>query len=83
MGNEMDQDKLAEEWAAALSESDDEDQDLDVTNGGDSALDDMLPGDESGDMDQDALADEWAQALAKDEGESLKKEKRQSLKNSL
>jgi len=59
-----DQDKLAEEWAAALAEDNlniDEDSQAEEGN--------------KDDADQDALADEWAKALAAEEEEKLKKEK--------
>ena len=58
---DADQDKLAEEWAAALSK--------DEAAGGDAAA--AKPAGE------DALADEWAAALADQEAEGIKKEKEQ------
>ncbi|THB69433.1 MAG: flagellar motor switch protein FliN [Desulfovibrio sp.] len=71
MGNEMDQDQLAEEWAAALSEDGEETPDEPL-------LDEALPEDESPVGDDQALADEWAKALADDEGDAMQKEKQQT-----
>lgn len=62
--DDIDQDELAAQWAAAL-EDDDE---------GDAAS----PADAGGAGDDDALAAEWAAALAADEQASIKKEKEQS-----
>ena len=59
------QDKLAEEWAAALEAQEDSEAE---TGGGDAG---------SGDVDNDKLAEEWAAALAGDEQQDLKKEKEQ------
>ena len=59
--NDMDQDKLAEEWAAALSEQEEDQESPESADGEGEA----------------ALADEWASALASQEEESLKKEKEQ------
>ena len=60
------QDKLAEEWAAALeAQEDSETADAGGAAGGDAA-------------DNDKLAEEWAAALAGDEQDDLKKEKEQS-----
>ena len=56
------QDKLAEEWAAALAKED---------SGEDAELND------SASSDDDRLAEEWAAALADDEQKQLKKEKEQ------
>ncbi|WP_029896647.1 flagellar motor switch protein FliN [Desulfohalovibrio reitneri] len=62
MGDEMDQDKLAEEWAAALGAEEEEDgEGLDL-GGGES---------------EQNLADEWAAALADQEEDGIKKEKEQ------
>ena len=62
MGNEMDQDALADQWAAALEEQED---------GGEAA-------DSGGGEGDQGLADEWAKALAEDEGNQVEKEKEQS-----
>ena len=59
------QDKLAEEWAAAL-EAQEETETAET------------PGDAGGEaVDNDKLAEEWAAALAGDEQDDLKKEKEQ------
>ena len=72
MGNEKDQDALAEEWAAALEESGDTDAAADAA-----AM--MGGGSDSGEtVDDDALAEEWAAALASEEETSIQKEKSQS-----
>ncbi len=64
--NDTDQDKLAEEWAAALEEQEEQPQDSSQ---------------ESQDQDQEKseqdLADEWAKALATEEEENLKEEQEQ------
>ncbi|RQD66718.1 MAG: flagellar motor switch protein FliN [Desulfonatronovibrio sp. MSAO_Bac4] len=61
-----DQDKLAEEWAAALSDQDDsEENEEPMDQGADSPEDD------------EALADEWAAALAAEEEDKLVDEKKQ------
>ena len=57
------QEKMAEEWAAALSG---EDSGTDGDTGGSDSL-----------SDDDHLADEWAAALAEDEQKQVKKEKEQ------
>ena len=59
------QDKLAEEWAAALEAQEEPEAE---TGGGDAG---------GGDVDNDKLAEEWAAALAGDEQQDLKKEKEQ------
>lgn len=66
-----DQDKLAEEWAAALEAQEDNEAGADgaATGAADSAAEVT---------DDDKLADEWAAALASDEQEQLKKEKEQT-----
>jgi flagellar motor switch protein FliN/FliY len=69
MGDE--QDKLAEEWAAALAGDDDADADAPDAGGGAEEA--------SGDQ---ALADEWAAALAEDEQDDIKKEKEQDFLSS-
>ncbi|MCA1743194.1 MAG: flagellar motor switch protein FliN [Desulfonatronovibrio sp.] len=62
-----DQDKLAEEWAAALSDQDDsEDNEDSKDQDGDSPEDD------------EALADEWAAALAAEEEDKIVDEKNQN-----
>jgi len=66
MGNEKDQDQLAEEWAAALAEDDsvsDDDQDSEPVGESDEPM-----------SSDDALADEWAKALATEEGDSFRSE---------
>lgn len=64
MSEEINQDLLAEQWAAALDEQDDE----------------TTAGAESQNMSQnEALAAEWAAALASEEQEVVQKEKEQSL----
>ena len=62
------QDKLAEEWAAALEAQ--EEEALAADNA-------AQPADAS--SDNDKLAEEWAAALAADEQDEVKKEKEQSL----
>ncbi|WP_461210845.1 flagellar motor switch protein FliN [Desulfocurvus sp. DL9XJH121] len=71
MGNEKDQDSLAEEWAAALEESGDTDAAEDAK---------AMMGDAAGgeSADDEALAEEWAAALASEEEDSIQKEKQQS-----
>ena len=59
------QDKLAEEWAAALEAQEEPEAE---TGGEDSG---------GADVDNDKLAEEWAAALAGDEQQDLKKEKEQ------
>ncbi len=62
--NDLDQDALADEWAAALEESGDTtDSATDAAEG----------------EDQDALADEWAAALAESEMDNVATEKKESL----
>ena len=63
MTEDKDQDKLAEEWANALTK---DDADGDAAAGAPGASPD------------DALADEWAKALATQEVDDVKKEKEQS-----
>lgn len=69
MEKDIDQDELAEQWAAALAEQEDEDV-ADAATGSGGGAD--LGGD-------DALAEEWARALAEDEESSIKKEKENDL----
>jgi flagellar motor switch protein FliN len=69
MGNEMDQDALAAEWAAALEET--------APEGEAPAAGAAAPAAGGGGDDQ-ALADEWATALASEEQTAMKKEKEQS-----
>ena len=64
-----DQDKLAEEWAAALEAQGEEE-----TASGQSGS----AADATDATDDDKLAEEWAAALASDEQASLKKEKEQT-----
>ena len=66
MSDEMDQDLLAEQWAAALEEQDEPGD----TGGGDAAGGAM--------SDDEKLAAEWAAALASDEQDQVQKEKEQS-----
>ncbi len=60
------QDKLAEEWAAALEAQESEETADGAAEGADAAA-----------ADNDKLAEEWAAALAGDEQQDLKKEKEQ------
>jgi len=62
VSDDIDQDKLAEEWAKALA---------------DEPEDESPETDESGSGDEAGLADEWAAALADQEETGLKKEKEQ------
>lgn len=55
--NDMDQDKLAEEWAAALSEQEDDQESAETADG---------------EQDDEALAEEWASALAEEEETKMK-----------
>ena len=66
--DEFDQDKLAEEWASALSDQDE---------GGEQ---DFAPADK-GSADE-GLASDWAQALADEEEKNIKAEKRQEFLSS-
>lgn len=83
MSDDIDQDKLAEEWAAALSEQggglDDDPMDaLGAFGSGGGSGGGSKGGDAfGGGGDDDALADEWAKALAEDEGQKVKKTKDQ------
>ena len=72
--SDEDQDKLAEEWAAALESQDEGGVDVDDIMAG--AAGSATAGGTS--EDDDKLAEEWAAALASDEQEALKKEKEQS-----
>jgi len=68
---ETDQDKLAEEWAKALEEQEDEpsaDEEKEAVQQQDG---------DSSEMSQDDLADEWAKALASEEEETFKDEQKQ------
>jgi flagellar motor switch protein FliN/FliY len=76
--NAMDQDKLAEEWAAALA--DQEEQEGGGTSAEESAEasageagQDNASGSEA--VDQDALAEEWAKAFADEEEQKMTQEK--------
>lgn len=62
---DVDQDKLAEEWAAALSEQEDESPEQEGQ------------GESSEAKDEQSMADEWAKALAEEEENKVKKEKKQ------
>lgn len=62
----LDQDKLAEEWAAALAEQDNQDQDAAEAD------------QDSSGQSQDDLADEWARALAEEEESRMKAETKRS-----
>lgn len=64
-----DQDKLAEEWAAALESQEEGGVDVDDIMAGAVAADAAGAG---GLADDDKLAEEWAAALASDEQEALK-----------
>ena len=69
MADDLEQDKLAQEWADALNEDSNSDDALgsDPGNGNDDALADewasALSEQGDGDSSEDALADEWAAAL--------------------
>ncbi len=69
---EVDQEKLAEEWAKALAEEG-------IMDEGDAGGEKDASG--GGDTDQEKLAEEWAKALAEEEEEKLKKEKEQKKKS--
>lgn len=68
MEDDVNQDDLAAQWAAALDEQDDAE---------DSAIDSDDVGEAAGGEadDDDALADEWAKALAEDEGAKVQEDK--------
>ncbi|MCK9238895.1 flagellar motor switch protein FliN [Desulfocurvus sp.] len=68
MEKDLDQDALADEWAAALEESGDLDAAADAKA--------MKPS--GGGQDDDALAAEWAAALASEEEAKMDKESRQA-----
>ncbi|NDV24120.1 flagellar motor switch protein FliN [Desulfovibrio sp. JC022] len=77
MSDDLDQDKLAQEWADALTDDSEGGDPLggDPGNGNDEALADewaaaLADQDDGGAADEDALADEWAAALGEqgDEG---------------
>ncbi|MGE4553766.1 MAG: flagellar motor switch protein FliN [Desulfovibrionaceae bacterium] len=70
MAEDMDQDKLAEEWAKAL-------EDIDESDAPAAPKADSGGGGGGGGGGDEALADEWAAALAETEQASLKKEKEQ------
>jgi len=70
--DQTDQDKLAEEWAAALGETGDLDQDEEDTSGEEAGDQDAGKA-----VDDEGLADEWAKALADEEEKSTKDEKKQ------
>lgn len=78
MGDE--QDKLAEEWAAALAGDDDADA---AETPDAEAPEAAAPDADAADApDDQALADEWAAALAEDEQDDIKKEKEQDFLSS-
>ena len=69
--NQVDQEKLAEEWAKALAEEG-------VMEDGETSGEDKGAEAAKGsgaEVDQDKLAEEWAKALAEEEGADLSKEK--------
>lgn len=68
MEDDVNQDDLAAQWAAALDEQDEGEEEA-VDTGDEGALDDGL-----GDDD---LADEWAKALAEDESNQVQSDKAQ------
>jgi len=81
--DDIDQDKLAAEWASALDEQEDKpasqsdidslfDQSDKKAGGGQAPA-----ADKGGDANDDALAAEWAAALASEEEQSIKKEREQ------
>lgn len=63
----VDQDKLAEEWAAALAEQEE---------GSSQTEEESSASEAPQEKDQDALAEEWAKALADQEEEEITKEKK-------
>lgn len=69
MEDELSQDDLAAQWAAALEEQDEEEA-VDSGDAGDAAEEAL---DEGG--GDDGLADEWAKALAEDEGSKVQEDK--------
>jgi len=76
--NAMDQDKLAEEWAAALADQEEQEgggasaeESADASGG--EAGQDNASGSEA--VDQDALAEEWAKAFADEEEQKMTQEK--------
>ena len=81
--DDIDQDKLAADWASAVDDQDDDSSsDTDIGNLFDEDSDDTGEfGDGSDKADgggnEDALASEWAAALADEEEESIKKERDQ------
>ena len=69
-----DQDKLAEEWAAALAGDDEpDDEGSDAPEG----QDEQDEQEEQDEQDDQALADEWAAALASEEEDSIRSEKKE------
>ncbi len=73
---DIDQDKLAEEWASALSDEGDEGA-VDPFESAMAAMDDAGEND-AGASAGGGLADEWASALADQEETAIKKEKEQN-----
>ncbi len=72
--DDIDQDKLAAEWAAALEDQDD---DKPASQSDIDALFDQPSGGGGGGGGDDALAAEWASALADEEEQSIKRERDQ------
>ena len=77
--DQFDQDKLADEWAAALSDQDEDSGDAGAQAPG---SDDLAPAANGGGSGSDDLADEWAKALASEEEQNIKAEKRQEFLSS-
>jgi flagellar motor switch protein FliN/FliY len=76
MADDQDQDKLAQEWADALLDGGDSDDD--PLGGLENVTDPSEAGDVDVGNDDEALADEWAAALAETEQEEVKHEKEQA-----
>jgi flagellar motor switch protein FliN/FliY len=74
--DDIDQDKLAAEWAAALDEQEDEEKPASQSDI-DALFDKPAAGGQEADGNDDALAAEWAAALADEEEQSIKKEREQ------
>jgi len=71
----VDQDKLAEEWAAALADQEEQPQSIpeDRAETEETAQAGSAPGEEA--TDQETLAEEWAKAFADEEEQKMTKEK--------
>jgi len=85
--DDIDQDKLAAEWASALEEQEEDDKpasqsDIDAllaqSDAGGGAAAAAAP-EKGGEGNDDALAAEWAAALADEEEQSIKKEREQEV----